>query len=174
MNVIAIYHSPQECGQPYVAFVSQDTGQIIDSVDIPNGYYDSGSERVTFLDKVYSFQEKVNMSPRPTPENVWIKARFLPNPHHYVFKVTKIDNIKEDKSVFPTWTADVSVDACRERTQWKYSSKSDHFRHRMEKSGFNMKGWCCYKRQKTEFKEFLKKVCSTYKDYNIINLIEIG
>ena len=40
MNVIAIYHHPQECGSPYLTFISQETGQVVETVDISTGYYD--------------------------------------------------------------------------------------------------------------------------------------
>lgn len=173
-DTIAIYHQPQECGSPYLTFLSQQTGEVLETVDLPEGYYDSGSEPVDTLQRIYSFTEKVNMSPRPTVDNVWVKARFMPNPHRYVFKVTSVDNIQKDADIFHTWTADVHVDACRQKRQWKYSSRKDYFRHQMEESGFDMSGWCCYKRRKTPFMDFLKDVVSKYKDYHLVNLIKIG
>jgi len=173
-NAIVIYHHPQECGSPYVAFISQRTGEVLEEVYIPDGYWDSGSEVETVLEKVYSFQENVNMWPKPTTENVTVKANFLPNPNQYVFRVTGVDNIREDTGIVTSWKADVHIDACRERRQIRYSSGKDRFRQQMEKSGFDMKGWCLYKRRKTPFLDFLKDVCSGYKNYRLVNLIEIG
>ena len=45
MNVIVIYHHPHECGSPYLTFISQETGQVVETVNIPTGYYDSGFEK---------------------------------------------------------------------------------------------------------------------------------
>ena len=101
MNVIAIYHHPQECGSAYVAFISQETGEMVEAVDIPDGYWNSGLKRIDVYMPVYAFTEKVNMSPTPTVDNVTLKARFMPNPNHYVFRVTKVDNISKDETVLP-------------------------------------------------------------------------
>ena len=168
MNVIAIYHHPQECGKPYVAFISQETGEMIETVDIPTGFYDSGMIRTDIYTPVYSFTEKINQSPMPTVDNVRLSSIYLPNPKHYTFRVTKVDNIKEDNTVFKTWTADVHVEACT------HEISKDTFLHQMTKSGFDLSDWDIDKRMKTSFQVFLKDVCSKYKDYHLINLIEIG
>jgi hypothetical protein len=44
----------------------------------------------------------------------------------------------------------------------------------MSEAGFDMTNWELPIRQKTPFKEFLSSICSKYKDYDLINLIEIG
>ena len=174
MNVIAIYHHPQECGSPYVAFVSQETGEMVEAVDIPDGYWDSGLKRIDVYTPVYSFIEQVNQSPYPTVDNVRLTCGFYPNPHHYVFRVTKVDNIQEDANLFPTWTADIHAEACTHDIKWQYSVKRDSFRKQLSKSGFDMGHWTLTKRMKTPFKKFLTDICSHYKDYHLINLIEIG
>lgn len=174
MNVIVIYHLPQECGDPYLTFISQSTGQVVETVDLPTGYWDSGSKRVDIYTPVYSFIEQVNQSPRPTVDNVRLTCPFYPNPKRYIFRVTKVDNIKEDNTVFPTWTADVHVEACTHDIKWKYSTHRDHFRKQLQEAGFNMKPWTLTKRMKTPLKEFLTSICSNYKDYHLVNLIEIG
>ena len=174
MNVIAIYHHPQECGSPYLTFISQQTGQVVETVDIPHGYYDSGLKRTDVYTPVYTFIEQVNQSPKPTVDNVRLTCGFYPNPKQYTFRVTKVDIIKYDPEIIPTWTADVHVEACTHTIKWNYSSRRDHFRKELQKSGFDMSHWTLVKRSKTPFKEFLISICSNYKDYHLINLIEIG
>ena len=180
MNVIAIYHHPQECGSAYVAFISQETGEMVEAVDIPDGYWDSGLKRIDVYMPVYAFTEKVNMSPIPTVDNVTLKAKFMPNPKKYVFRVTKVDNITKDEtvlpsgSVFTTWKADVEAEACTHDIKWQYSTHRDHFRKQLSKAGFDMGHWTLTKRMKTPFKVFLTDICSKYKDYHLINLLEIG
>jgi len=174
MNAIAVYHHPQECGSPYLTFISQETGEVVETVDIPDGYYDSGLKTLDIYTPVYSFTEQVNQSPKPTVDNVRLNCSFYPNPKRYVFKVTKVDNIKYDPKIIPTWTADVHVDACTHTTKWQYSTKRDSFRKQLQKAGFNMKPWTLTKRMKTPFMDFLKSVASSYKDYHLVNLIQIG
>ena len=108
MNVIVIYHHPQECGSPYLTFISQETGQVVETVDIPTGCYDSGLEKTDIYTPVYFYTEQVNQSPMPTVDNVRLSFNSHPglNPKNYTFRVTKVDNIKEDNNVITTWTAD--------------------------------------------------------------------
>ncbi len=174
MNVIVIYHHPQECGSAYVAFIDQSTGQMVEAVDIPDGYWNSGLKRIDIYTPVYSFTEEVNMSPMPTVDNVTLKARFMPTPMEYVFRVTKVDNIKYDPKIIPTWTADVHIEACTHDIKWQYSTHRDHFRKTLARAGFDMGHWTLTKRMKTPFKEFLTSICSKYKDYHLVNLLEIG
>ena len=174
MNVIVIYHQPQECGSPYLTFISQQTGEVVETIDIPYGYYDSGEIKTDIYTPVYSFIEKVHQSPKPTVDNVRLNCSYYPNPKNYTFRVTKVDNIQEDNNVFTTWTADVHVEACTHTVKYNYSSRKDHFRKQLQKSGFDMSHWALANRQKTPFKEFLSSICSNYKDYHLINLIEIG
>lgn len=174
MNVIAVYHQPQECGSPYLTFISQSTGQVVETVDLPTGYWNSGSKRVDIYTPVYSFIEQVNQKPKPTVENVRLSCGFYPNPKHYAFRVTKVDNIQEDNRIITTWTADVHVEACQHETHWEYDKSKDTFLQQMTESGFDMSHWELPIRQKTEFLDFLKQVASSYKDYHLVNLIEIG
>lgn len=175
MNVIVIYHYPQECGSPYLTFISQETGQVVETVDLPDGYWDSGSKRVDTYTPVYDFIEQVNQTPKPTVDNVRLTCNFYPNPKHYTFRVTKVDNIQEDdQSPFRTWTADVHIEACTHEIHWEYDQSKDTFLQQLTASGFDMTNWELPTRQKTPYKEFLSSICSHYKDYNLINLIEIG
>ena len=182
-NVIAIYHHPQECGSPYVALISQETGEMVETVDIPEGYYNSGERRIDVYTPVYEFTEEVNMSPMPTVDNVTLMARFKPNPNHYVFRVTKVDNIQEDdtllyhgdlKHSFPTWKATIHAEACTHVIKWKYDARRDSFRNQLMTAGFDMDRWKLRSRQKTDMMVFLKDIFSRYKDYRLINILSIG
>ena len=59
MNTIVIYHQPQECGSPYLTFISQETGQVVETVNIPTGYYDSGFEKTDHYTPVDTFIKNV-------------------------------------------------------------------------------------------------------------------
>ena len=174
MNVIVIYHHPQECGSPYLTFISQETGQVVETVDIPEDYWDSGDIRTDTYIPIYSFIEKVDQKPKPTVDNVRLSCKFYPNPNKYEFRVTKVTNIQENNTIFTTWTADVHVEACTHEIHWEYDKSKDTFLHQMATSGFDMTNWELPIRQKTPFKEFLSSICSKYKDCDLINLIEIG
>jgi hypothetical protein len=173
MNVIVIYHHPQECGSPYLTFISQSTGEVVDTVTIPDGYYYTGCERIKQHIPVFTFTEQVHQSPIPTTDTK-PRACYLPNPHHYEYKVTKVTDVKEDKWIFPTWEATLHVTAYLVKEVTRWSTHLDTFRKQMEASGFDMKGWCLYKRMRTPLLTFLKQVTQNYKDYHLINLIEIG
>lgn len=174
MNVIVIYHHPQECGSPYLTFISQETGQVVETVDLPDGYYNSGDIRTDIYTPVYSFIEQVNQTPIPTVDNVRLTCNLYPNPKNYTFRVTKVDNIQEDTSVIKTWTADVHIEACTHEIHWEYDKSKDTFLQQLTTSGFDMTNWELPTRQHTPFREFLSSICSHYKDYHLINLIEIG
>ena len=184
MNVIVIYHYPQECGSPYLTFISQETGQVVETVDIPTGYYDSGLEKTDIYTPVYSYIEQVNQSPMPTVDNVRLSFNSHPNllnsypnllnSKYYTFRVTKVDNIKEDPEFIPAWTADVHVEVCKHETKRQYNKSKDTFLQQMTEAGFDMTSWELPSREKTPFLYFLISICSHYKDYHLINLIEIG
>lgn len=175
MKVIAIYHHPQECGDPYIALISQDTGQVVETITIPDGYYDSGSERVDTYIPVYTFIEKVHQAPKPTVDNVTLTCGFYPNPKHYTFRVTEVDNILEDdQPPFTTWKADVHVEACTHEISWNYDPAKDSFLQQLTEAGFDMSQWELPSRQKTSILDFLKDILSSYKDYQVLNLIPIG
>lgn len=177
MNVIVIYHQPQECGSPYLTFISQKTGQVVETVDIPTGCYDSGLEKTDIYTPVYSYIEQVNQSPMPTVDNVRLSFNSHPNllnSKYYTFRVTKVDNIKEDSEFIPTWTADVHVEVCKHETKWQYDKSKDTFLKQLTEAGFDMTSWELPTREKTPFLDFLSSICSHYKDYHLINLIEIN
>ena len=175
MNVVVIYHQPQECGSPHLTFISQETGQVVETVVIPTGYYNSGETRTDIFTPVYSYIEQVEQTPMPTVDNVRLSFNSNPglNPKNYTFRVTKVDNIKEDRSIFTTWTADVHVEVCTHEIKYQYDKSQDTFLQQLTESGFDMTIWDIPTRHKTPFKEFLSSICSNYKDYHLINLIVI-
>ena len=174
-NVIAIYHHPQECGSPYVALISQETGVLLETVDIPEGYFQSGERMINIYTPVYEFTEEVEQGGQmPTVGNVTLKAKFMPNPHHYVFRVTSVTNIIHDLRFFPTWKATVHAEACTHKIKWKYDARRDSFRNQLMKAGFDMDRWKLRARQKTDLMVFLKDIFSKYKDYHLINILSIG
>lgn len=172
--VIVIYHHPQECGSPYLTFISQQTGQVLEQVDIPAyDYYTAGQQRITTEIPVRTFTEQVCQTPKPTLSNVRIKAYCLSHPRDHKFKPIKVTITGSDDSFFRTWTADITVQEYIEKTDYRYSSSLDTFKQQMTSLGFDMKGWCLYKRQRTSFTDFLKAVCSSFRNYHLINLIQI-
>jgi len=186
-NVIAIYHQPQECGSAYLAFISQNSGEILNTVDIPSGYLYSGLEMVTTLKKVKTITGHVSQSKKPDVDNVdpysvvntatnrnQLKFMMRRKSKRYVFKTSKVNITGEDDYLFHTYEADVEVDVLLKTEEMKFDSKKDTFKSQMSASGFNMKGWCLYKRRQTNFMDFLRIITKSYKDYNVINLIQIG
>lgn len=178
MNVIAIYHHPQECGSPYICFVSQKTGQVVHTVDLPDPwhYTSSGSERITQLQRVSSYREQICQSKIPTLDTVRPTAYYRYNPHRYEFRVTRVSDIEKDDTLnLRTWTATIDVDVCIPKTVLRYSSKLDSYRHSLEAAGFDMTGWCCYKRRRTDYYQFLESITRKYrKDFRVISFIRIG
>ena len=175
MNVIAIYHHPQECGEPYVAFVNQENGEILESVTIPENYYDSGVEMVTSSIPVGTFTEHICQAlHEPTLETVHPKAQFGSHPRDHHFRPVKVTITKYDPDIIPTWDADILVEEYIEKIQFKYSSSKDTFKQTLEAQGFDLSSWPYHRRKKTPLLEFLKDICASYKDYHLVNLIQVG
>ena len=174
-SVIVIYHHPQECGSPALTFISQKTGEVLEVVPIPEGYSYSGHTTVPQLQKVGTHTESVCQWPEPTPDNVVLMNYTGRKSRFYKYKIREINNIKLDSDIIPTYTADVVVDIYLEKNVSCFDRHLDEFRQKMEQAGFDMSGWCTYKRMKTPFFEFLTKVIPTYnKDYKVMNIIKIG
>lgn len=174
-RVIAVYHHPQECGSPYLTFISQHSGKVIDSIDIPEGFYSSGMERVESLRKVYSFTEQICTTKVPTPENYIVHAQYGSPGSKYRYRVTKVEVTGEDDDILHTYNCTIHIDACVAKSCHRYSRSLDTFRQEMESQGFDMTGWCLYRRQHTEYDEFLRAVVNTWKQkYQLVNLIHIG
>ena len=173
--VIAIYHHPQECGEPYVAIVSQQTGEILESVTIPENYYDSGIEMITSTIPVRTFTEHICQAlHEPTLEIVRPKSQFGVHPRDHKFRPLKVTITKYDPDILPTWDADVLVEEYISDFTFKYDPGKDTFSQTLESQGIPMAEWPLPVRQKTNVLDFLKSVASSYKNYHLVNLIQIG
>ena len=181
MNVIGIYHHPQECGDPFVAVISQETGMEVDRIRIPEGYSWEGMTRVEKLKKLRSFTEEVCSSNIPDPRKYQVKQRFmpcgqrLPNGNTVTYRVTKVDVNGEDSEVFHTYNCTVHIDAYEVQEEYRYIQSKDRFRAILEDLGFDMKPWPTPRRMKTDYMEFLRTVVTTLRpQYHLVNLIQIG
>ncbi len=173
--VIAIYHAPQECGVPTVSLISQQTGKILETLEIPEDYYYSGEEQVEICTPVRQFTEHVCQAiHQPTLETVRVKAQFLSHPRDHKFRALSISNLKYDSSIIPTWDADVLVEEYISETKFMYFQEKDTFSQTMESQGIPMAEWPLPVRQKTELMEFLKTILTSYKNYRLINILRIG
>jgi len=177
MNVIVIYHHPQECGSPYLTFISQESGALIETVDIPEpqGYYSSGEGEVKDRIPVEHFTEQYCRLLKPRKGVTVPAAHYKSNPNHYEYVVTKVTDLRHNTDEgFPAWLATLHVTAYQVNTRYEYHPERDDYRNEMDKLGFDMTNWTLPERRKISFKEFLWKIVEGYKGYHLINLIEIG
>ena len=175
INVIGIYHAPQECGGPFVTLISQQTGEVVETLDVPEDYYYSGDEQVEVCTPVRQFTEHICQAiHRPTVETVKIKASFGPHARDHKFKAIGITNLEYDPNIVPTWDADILVEEYISDIKFEYHPEKDTFKQTMEKQGIDMDPWPLPVRQKTELMTFIKTILSSYKNYHLINLIRIG
>lgn len=176
MNAIVIYHHPQECGSPYLTFISQESGKVIETVDLPEpqGYYYSGEGEIRDRIPVEHFTEQYHRNLKPRMGRTVPAAHYRPNPNRYEYEVTKITDIRHDSDVIPTWRATLHVTAYQVDIRYEYYPERDDYRNEMDKLGFDMTHWTLPERRKLDYSEFLKQIVLTYKDYHPINFIEIG
>lgn len=191
MRTIVIYHAPQECGSPYFMFINAKDGQVMQNVDVPDvsGYYDGGMEAVrvmeptgrtaerrietTRLPKVgeeyYDFSECRGFTPRKRRGG----ACFHRADCHW--KVDSISDVSDDDRYVHTFKGVLHLVEYRVRTDFRYLHRSqDSYIAAMTEAGFDMTGWCQYKRRKTDYETFLHAMAKAYcKDYEIINFIRV-
>ena len=173
--VIAIYHSPQECGGPFVALVSQKTGEILETLDVPEDYCWSGEERVDICTPVRQFTEHICQGgSKPTVDTVKIPSAFRLHPRDHKFRALKVTITEHDLNIIPTWDADVLVEEYIADFTFKYCPEKDTFKQTMERQGIDMTKWSLPERQKTDLLKFLREVLSSYKNYHLVNIIKIG
>lgn len=171
MKLLAIYHAPQEYGNPYVMLINLENGQSIRTINIPEGYLDSGFEVEYYYE--------------PTGDIIREKhsGNYLPEvgeiEHYRRNKYTRLKEIVDVKpwkfdlgegNFMEGYDATLIYEVCRKKVAYKFNSSKDTFRKDMEKQDFNMTGWCVYKRRKTSFMKFLKALLPD----NVINIIKIG
>ena len=175
VNVIAIYHSPQECGEPFVALVSQKTGEILETLDVPEDYYWSGEVREDICTPVRQFTEHICQSGKePTVDTVKIPSAYRIHPKDHEFRALKVTITGHDTDIIETWDVDVLVEEYIADFTFKYHPEKDTFKQTMKKQGINMTKWSLLERQKTDLLKFLREVLSSYKNYHLVNLIKIG
>ena len=173
--VIAIYHAPQECGVPTVTLISQQSGEVLEKLEIPEDYYYSGQEHVEVCTPVRQFTEHICQAiHEPTLEVVRPKAQYLPHDRDHKFRAIGITNLKYDPNILPTWDADIIVEEYISDFKFEYHPEKDTFKQVLEAQCINMDPWPLPVRQKTELMTFLKTILSSYKDYKLVNLIRIG
>ena len=173
--VIAIYHAPQECGVPTVTLVSQQSGEVLEKLEIPEDYYYSGQEHVEVCTPVRQFTEHICQAiHEPTLEIVRPKAQYMPHDRDHKFRAIGITNLKYDPNILPTWDADIIVEEYISDFKFVYHPEKDTFKQVLEAQCIDMDPWPLPVRQKTELMTFLKTILSSYKDYKLVNLIRIG
>ena len=173
--VIAIYHAPQECGVPTVTLVSQQSGEVLEKLEIPEDYYYSGEERVDICTPVRQFTEHIcQAGSKPTVDTVRVPSAFGIHPRDHKFRALKVTITEHDLNIIPTWDADVLVEEYISDFKFEYHPEKDTFKQVLEAQCINMDPWPLPVRQKTELMTFLKTILSSYKDYKLVNLIRIG
>lgn len=175
MNVIAIYHAPQECGSPTVTLISQQSGEVIERLEIPEDYYWSGQEQVEVCTPVRQFTEHICQGPsEPTVDTVRVPSAYHIHPRDHKFRALKVTITGHDPNIVPTWDADILVEEYISETKFEYRPENDTFSQTMESQSIPMAEWPLPVRQKTELMEFLRRILSSYKDYHLINILRIG
>ena len=173
--IIGIYHHPQECGDPFIALVSQSTGEVLETLTIPEDYYWSGEERVDICTPVRTFTEHICQGgSKPTVENVRVPSTFRRHPKDHKFRPIEVTITHYDPTIIPTWDADILVEEYIPDFTFKYDPDKDTFSQTLESQGIPMAEWPLPVRQKTNVLDFLRSVLSSYKDYHLVNLIQIG
>ena len=173
--VIAIYHAPQECGVPTVTLVSQQSGEVLEKLEIPEDYYYSGQEHVEVCTPVRQFTEHICQAiHEPTLEVIRPKAQCMPHDRDHKFRAIGITNLKYDPNILPTWDADIIVEEYISDFKFVYHPEKDTFKQVLEAQCIDMDPWPLPVRQKTDLMTFLKTILSSYKDYKLVNLIRIG
>lgn len=172
MNVIVIYNEPQECGSPYLTFISQESGEVIETVNLPDpkGYYYSGEGKIKSLTPVKQFTKSWCSNRRPEVGGD-MPGYWKPG---FEYRVTDITDLHHESDFIPTWHATLQVTEYKVDFRYDYYLERDDYRNEMDRLGFDMRDWTLPERRKVDYeKEFLPKIVSTYKYYHIVNLIRV-
>lgn len=170
-KVIAVYNEPQECGCPFITFIDCGTGCVIDTVYLDfEGYYDAGMERVVRYEKTGN--EKVcGFDSTKLPEVGEVVSLRMGK----MWVIDEVNLIREDNNIFHTFVGETHQIEVVEKVEWRYlDHNKDEYILKMSALGFDMTGWCLYKRLKTNYKDFLTTIVKTYnKNWEVLNLIVI-
>ncbi|MBO7444319.1 MAG: hypothetical protein J6T69_05830 [Methanobrevibacter sp.] len=171
MKQLAIYHAPQEYGEPFVMLINLEDGQPVRTINIPEGFYDAGSEIETYYEptgEIITKKHSGNYLPV-----VGERECFRSNNHLCLKEILDIQPWEFDLGegeYMKGYDATLVYEVCRRKLVCRFDSSKDTFRKEMENQGIDMTGWCVYKRRKTEFTDFLKAIMPD----DVINIIKIG
>lgn len=171
MKKLAIYHAPQEYGNPYVILINLDNGQPVGTINIPDGYYNSGIEVEYYYEPtgdIVREKHSGNYLPKVGEVKQYRRDKYAHLKEIVDVKPWKLDLGKEN--FIEGYDASLIYEISRKKVGYRFDSSKDTFRQSMEEQGIDMTGWCVYKRRKTEFMDFLKAIMP--KD--VINIITIG
>lgn len=176
-NVLCIARYSAHCGHT-LTFVSTETGKMIEEVYLPEGYTWTGLEwRTREVKRMeFPFRERVISRQVPTIKN--LRVSHLPEDvkqqyneqgwRKYATEITSIRSV--GTCAYEVEAIGVVAKVVDERY---WSAASDTFKQEMAKLGFDMKGWCLYRRRKTHYKDFLKAITQGFHGHNVINVIEL-
>lgn len=181
MKAICIYY--QTSFSTFLSFINMENGKLIETVDIPDNYL-SGIECVDNKQLIGTFVHKICMSGEKEKEPIIGRNQLAGDPVPEKFRlyrrhfrtsteVIKVLDKEFDPEFIPVWNVTVECGFYIYKSEKKFEASKDTFRMEMEMKGFNMKGWCTYKRCKTSKKNFLKQIVKDYKGLEIINFIEL-
>lgn len=169
VKYIALHYTPQERGSECFVFVNAETGMVCDelTIYIPYGYNRAGLEIIECYKHtgLFIYEESNHVT--------------LPKIGEIIHKNGKRCDILTDLTINKTeeflghtrYYVTEKLERCLVYNQFKFNCHRDSFKHYFEDKGYNMKGWCVYKRRKTPFMEFAKSVLFPK---NVINVIEIN
>jgi hypothetical protein len=181
MKAICIYH--EDHFGSFLSFISMENGNLIETVNIPTNYL-SGVECVNTKQLIGTFVHKICMSGEKDKEPTIgrnelagdvVPKKFKLYRRHFrtSTEVIRVLDKEFDPEFIPVWNVTVECGFYIHKSEKKFKASKDTFRMEMEKKGFNMKGWCTYKRCKTSKIDFLKQIIKDYKGLEIINFIEL-
>lgn len=171
MKTLAIYHAPQEWGDPYVLIVNLEDGQVVKTIHMSSGYYDSGMIYQSRQEMLEECADR-KFSGVPLPEIGTVEYLHSRRGEFLLESITDIEKwTLGNNNELVGYNAILHYRRFRTIHEFKFSRTGDTFRQELEDQGIDMTGWCVYRRRKTDFKEFLKSILS---DFNVVNVLNIG
>lgn len=167
MRKLAIYHAPQECGDPFLMFVNLENGQILENETInfdKGSYWDSGCELIECFKHTGVTRTTKGSSSR-IPEvgdsgyygrNCWVSTNVEITAQRELLGRLCYEYVI-------TWEKQIRY------FERKYTASEDEFKQNLINQGIDMTGWCVYKRRKTDFKDFIRAIVPD----DVVNVIFI-
>ena len=181
-NVLCIARYSNHCGHT-LTFVSTETGKIIEEVYLPEGYTWTGLEwRTREVKRMeFPFKERVISKQVPTIKN--LRVSHLPENikqqydeqgwRKYATGIVSIRCTRTWPDGYGAYEVEAIGAVAKVVDERCWVAANDTFKQEMAKLGFDMKGWCLYRRRKTHYKDFLKAITQGFHGYNVINIIEL-